>query len=101
MIEVLGPSMAQSLMGSAYNPDYKYELETDDDGFHIIIINPEDGTSTSMKLDPEQPDPERISPIWRDDLSERLPKTDLFSKLLFWFCVAACVVCVVFAFTYK
>lgn len=94
MIEPLGPNMARSLMGDAYNPDFRYELETDDDGFHVIIINTADGTSSSVKLDPEAPDPQRIAPIWGDGLEKRLPKKDLFSRLMFWCCIAACAVCV-------
>lgn len=96
MIEPLGPNMARSLMGSAYNPEFKYELETDDAGFHIIVTNMQDGTSTSIELDPEPPDPERLSSVWANDLSERLPKKDLLSRMLFWCCIAAAVVCVVF-----
>lgn len=97
MIEPLGPNMARSIMGSAYNPAYKYELETDDDGFHVIITNPEDGETTSMKLDPEEPDQERITPIWDSGVGNRLPKRDLISQLLFWCCIASVIVCAVFA----
>lgn len=101
MIEVLGPNMARSLMGSAYNPDFRYELETDDEGFHVIITNPEDGTSTVMKLDADEPDPDKITPIWHDDLNERLPRRDLLSKMLFWCCIASAIVCIAAVLFYR
>lgn len=36
MIEHLGPNMARSILGNAYNPDFRYELATDDEGFHVM-----------------------------------------------------------------
>ena len=34
MIEHLGPNMARSILGNAYNPDFRYELATDDEEGH-------------------------------------------------------------------
>lgn len=101
MIEHLGPNMARSILGSAYNPDFRYELETDDEGFHVIITNPEDGTSSYIKLEPEEPNQEKLTPIWQDDGRKRLPKVDLFSKIMTWFLLAAMCVCITMAIFIK
>lgn len=94
MVEQLGPNMARSLMGSSYNPACRYELETDDDGFHLIITNTEDGTSTYMDLQPEPPDPEKIKPLWSSGVRDDLPKNSLLCKLLFWCCIIAGCACI-------
>ena len=88
MIEHLGPNMARSILGNAYNPDFRYELETDDEGLHVIITNPEDGTSSYIKLDPEEP-------------KEGPPRADLLSKVLLGFLLAAMCVCIAAAVIIK
>lgn len=97
MFEPLGPNMARTLMGDAYNPAYKYELETDADGFHVIITDKQSGKSKSVRLEPEEPDEVRLTPIWRQDLDRRLQRNDLLSRLLFGCCILATAVCVVAA----
>lgn len=51
MIEVLGPSLARAVVGDDYDPDFKYELETDESGMRVIITNTEDGSSTVKELE--------------------------------------------------
>lgn len=98
MLELLGPNVARTIMGDAYNPDFRYELETDDNGFHVIITNIETKEFSSVELSAQEADPEKLSSIWKDDLSGRLPKKGLLNKLLFWFCIAAAIVCVIAVF---
>lgn len=64
MVEHLGPNMARTVMGPAYNPAFEYTLVTDEEGFHVLAHNPEDDSMSCIKLDPEAPDPERLTPIW-------------------------------------
>lgn len=101
MIEHLGPNMARSILGNAYNPDFCYELETDDEGFHVIITNPEDGTSSYIKLDPEEPNPDKLKPIWQEGVKEESPRADLLSKVLLGFLLAAMCVCIAAAVIIK
>ena len=100
MIEHLGPNMARSILGNAYNPDFRYELATDDEGFHVIITNPEDGTSSYIKLDPEEPNPDKLKPIWQEGVKEG-PRADLLSKVLLGFLLAAMCVCIAAAVIIK
>ena len=101
MIEHLGPNMARSILGNAYNPDFRYELATDDEGFHVIITNPEDGTSSYIKLDPEEPNPDKLKPIWQEGVKEGPPRADILSKVLLGFFLAAMCVCIAAAVIIK
>ena len=71
MIEMLGPSLARAVVGDDYDPDYKYELETDDSGMRVIVTNMKDGTSTVKELeDTYEEEPYKPDPIW--DLRQTL-----------------------------
>lgn len=78
-----------------------YELATDDEGFHVIITNPEDGTSSYIKLDPEEPNPDKLKPIWQEGVKEGPPRADLLSKVLLGFLLAAMCVCIAAAVIIK
>lgn len=89
MIERLGPNAARTVLGDAYNPDFRYELETADDGFHIIVIDPTEGTSTSLKLETDAPHPEKLKPLWKNMTMNTSSKLELLSRIFFWFFIAA------------
>ncbi len=50
MIEPLGPNMARSIFGEDYNPDYRYELETTEEGLQVIVTNKASGEASVRKL---------------------------------------------------
>lgn len=97
MYEQLGPCMARSIMGAAYDPDRKYALETAEDGFHVIILDPKTGEKTTLKLEPEPVDAARMTPIWQDELEERLPQNDLWSRFLLGVCLLVAGLCAAWA----
>lgn len=51
MIEKLGPSLARTVVGDDYNPDFTYELETSDAGLRLIITDPKTGNETVRALE--------------------------------------------------
>lgn len=59
MIEHLGPNMVRTIVGDAYDPAFRYELETNEEGFHLIVTNKESGESNCVDLTdtirPEEP----------------------------------------------
>ena len=97
MIEPLGPNMARTVMGDAYNPDYKYELETNEEGFHVIITNPKTGESSNLELEPEKEDRSKLTAIWDDELLQRKKRGGLLSSGLFWLLTILFVGCIVAA----
>lgn len=82
MIEKLGPNMARTVMGTAYNPAFEYTLVTEEDGFQVIARNPEDDTITCIHLDPEEADPQRLTPIWDMERLEREGKKETWKQVL-------------------
>ena len=68
MIEPLGPVMARTIVGDVYSSDFRYELETTDEGMQIIITNKKTGEST-VKVLSEEPhdDMEVMAKIYSDE----------------------------------
>lgn len=60
MFEKLGPNLARTIMGAAYNPAYIYELETDGSGFHVHITDPTTGETRTVDLEPDPPSEEKL-----------------------------------------
>ena len=81
MIETLGPNMARTIVGDAYDPDYKYELETDDEGFHLIVTNKTTGESKYLNLNESEKEEDTRAPLWDE---ERLERESKRSKLSFY-----------------
>lgn len=95
MFEELGPVMARSIVGDSYNPDYRYELETADDGMHLHITNKKTGECNTIKLEDTAEESSHYDPLYDDERMDELRKRRRISArgLLF----AACVACVVLA----
>lgn len=51
MIEMLGPSLARTIVGDDYDPDFTYGLETSDAGLRLIITDPTTGKETVRELE--------------------------------------------------
>lgn len=84
MFESLGPNMAKSLMGDAYNPEYRYELETDDSGFHIIVTNTRTNDKSFVHLETEAPNPEKYRPLLDEDAHRKLKRGVTGFNIWFW-----------------
>lgn len=76
MIEELGPNMARTIVGDAYDPEYKYELETSEDGLKVIITNRKTEESTCQYLRDDPKPVESRAPIWDEE------KVNLDTRLL-------------------
>lgn len=66
MIEPLGPNMVRTIIGD-YDPDYTYQLETNDDGMRIIVINKKTGDSQVRPLEDTVDHSQHIDPLYDDD----------------------------------
>lgn len=64
MIEVLDPKMAQVVVGSDYNPKFRYELETTDEGFHLIATDLETGEAQVRKLEDTNTESSHYDPLY-------------------------------------
>ena len=67
MIELMGPAMAKSIMGDAYNANYRYELETTDEGLQVIITNKETGEASVLKLSEDVTENPHYDPIYEEE----------------------------------
>lgn len=67
MIEPMGPAMAKSILGDKYSADYRYELETTDEGLQVIITNKESGESSVIKLADDPVESPHYDPIYDEE----------------------------------
>lgn len=67
MFEELGPNMARAIVGEDYNPDYKYELETSDEGLCLHITDRSTGDSHSMMLKDDPKDSKHYDPMYDEE----------------------------------
>lgn len=67
MIEQLSPTIARTIVGDDYSSDYRYEMETTEEGLRLIITNKETGESTSRLLEDTNQTPTRVDPLYDDD----------------------------------
>ena len=68
MIEVMGPSMAQAIVGDKYSPNYRYELETTDEGMQVIITNKESGEASVIKLTEDATESKHYDPLYDEEV---------------------------------
>lgn len=67
MIEPIGPAMAKSILGDSYSSDYRYELETTEEGLQVIITNKETGESSVLKLSDDITENQHYDPIYDEE----------------------------------
>lgn len=67
MFEELGPNMARTIVGESYNPDYKYELETSDEGLRLHITDKKTGECNTIKLQDEQEPSKHWDPLYDEE----------------------------------
>lgn len=89
MIEQLGPNMARTIVGDAYNPDFKYELETDDEGFHLIVTNKSTGESEYRDLKTTTKDIVEEPPLFDEEAIEAEHRRHKFPLGILLFCTLA------------
>lgn len=72
MIEPIGPAIARTIVGEDYSPDFRYELETNDEGMRIIAINKETGESSVRPLVSDEASMKRVDPLYDDERLDSL-----------------------------
>lgn len=88
MIEPIGPAMAKSILGDKYSPDYRYELETTEEGLQVIITNKESGESSVLKLSDDITESQHYDPIYDE---ETIKARGEYTKRGMWGFVFACL----------
>lgn len=101
MIEQLSPTIARTIVGDDYSPDYRYELETTEEGLRLIITNKETGESSVRPLMDTETESKHVDPLYDDDRLTTLRNyrtqglKGFLLALLVWGSVAMVVISVV------
>ena len=72
MIEAIGPNVARSIVGDAYSPDFRYELETDDEGLHLHITNKQTGETNTLKLTETTPETPKRDELYSEEREDQI-----------------------------
>lgn len=67
MFEELGPNMARAIVGEDYNPNYKYELETAEEGLSLHITDKSTGESSTLMLNDDPKDSKHYDPMYDEE----------------------------------
>lgn len=93
MIEKMGPAMAKSIMGDAYSPEYRYELETTDEGLQVIVTNKQTGEASVVKLTDDPTESSHYDPIYEE---EAIRARGEYTKRGWMGLLAAMLICIAF-----
>lgn len=98
--EQLGPNMARTIVGDAYDPDYNYFLDTDEGGLHLTIVNKINGDSRHIDLgDTQEKAEEHEDALHLDTKTEGngILKAALFGILVVIACIGFIAVGIIIA----
>ena len=97
MIERLAPSMAKTILGDKYSPDFRYELETSEEGLQVIITNKETGESSVLKLSEDATESTHYDPIYNAEVIKARGEYNKRGRFGFILAFAICGVCILAA----
>lgn len=81
MIEPIGPAIARSIVGENYSSEFRYELETDDEGLHLIVTNKTTGESYTRHLTDTEKPPEEKESLFPEEREQEIQSAIAVDRL--------------------